>query len=264
MDYQSKIAPSSLRLRAARAKALCFAALFMLVAAPAAWSASIPYGDMDDVSGGGTVFYIDILESSGTDPVPLYDTPDVTLNNLDFDPTSFVATSSGGVDVTDGQLSFGMKALAGHSLETIDFNESGRYTLQGGGSASALYGIGYTLTVLEIDGVAVTPFDILDGASGAKTLPGDLGFLAPWTLQHSLDLDAALTTAGKTFTFGVTKAEITVDDQLLATTDPGNFSFIDKKDFDITVNTDPMIPEPTTLVLAGLGVISLMVRRKSA
>ena len=267
MDYQLRTLLSTLRVRAMRGKALCFPSLFLLVAAPAAWSASINYGDIDDIANGGTLKYLQVTESSGTDPVPLYGPPSVTANLMDFDPSSFVATSSGGIDVTDGQLSYGMDAEPFYAINVLRFTEGGDYSLMGGGSASVVYGISAQVTVLEIDNVAVAPFDLFKSDSGSKSLPGDAGILQQWGFAMDFNLDAALTAAGRTFNYGVTKAEIAINDQLIATSDPGNFAFIAKKNFTTIPDTsfDPNnVPEPTTLALAGLGVIGMLLRRKAS
>src|SRR6476661_5040761 len=69
-------------------------------------AAIISYGNFTVPPSGVT--YVNVSESSGTDPVPLYGPPTpVPPAGLDFDPANFVATANGGAsDVTDGQLNY--------------------------------------------------------------------------------------------------------------------------------------------------------------
>ena len=63
----------------------------------------------------------------------------------------------------------------------------------------------------------------------------------------------------------ITKINVTLDNTLIAsTTEIGSLAFIDKKDFDITVETG--IPEPSTFLLGVLGLAlgSCLVRRRHA
>src|SRR5438270_709188 len=79
----------------------------VLAAGPAAHAATINYGDFPVPPAGIT--FQQVTESSGTDPVPLYGPPTPFVVGLDFDPTSFVSSSTNGAaDITDGQLNFGI------------------------------------------------------------------------------------------------------------------------------------------------------------
>ncbi len=260
------------------------AALVCVAMSSVSQAMSINHGDFDDLGGGGTVMYTDVTESSGTDPVPLFGAPDVSVNLLDFDPTTFSANSGGGgVDFTDGQLNFGIMGVPGAPITTILIREGGDYTLAGVGPATLLgYGIGLRVTVTEIDGVAVTPFDVVGAASGTLSLPGDAGILPgdagialPWDLELEFNLGAALVLQeglefGTDFTLGVTKAEVSIDDTLFSISRPASVALIAKKNFLINISTDPLdpndIPEPTTMALAllaccGLGLGSRRNRR---
>jgi len=269
MDYQMSYSTSSRRQCALKKSSIaCFLSLFFLASAPAAWSATIVYGDFDDLANGGSVLYTDVTESSGTDPVPLYGAPTVAVNLMDFDPGSFTASSSGGIDVTDGQLNYGMMGVPGAVLEGIEIVEGGDYTLLGGGSAAVTYGIAVRVTVLEIDGLAVAPFDIFKSDSDTLSLPGDSGVLQPWDFSLTLDLEQELIDRGTAFIDGVTKAEVSIDDQLIASSQPGSFAFIAKKNFTLDTPTDPIdpnnIPEPATLALTGLGLAVVLTRRQAS
>jgi len=243
-------------------------ALVCMLLSSASQAAHINYGDFDDIVGGGTVMYTDVTESSGTDPVPLFGSPDVSVNLMDFDPTTFSANSGGGgVDFTDGQLNFGIMGVPGAPITNILIREGGDYTLAGIGPATLLgYGIGLRVSVTEIDGVAVVPFDVVGTASGTLSLPGDAGINLPWDLELDFNLGAALVLQagldfGTDFTLGVTKAEVSIDDTLFSISRPASVALIAKKNFLINVDTRPLdpndIPEPTTMALAFLACCGL-------
>ncbi len=252
-----------------------FSAIALVFAAMSSESqaVSINYGDFV----GSTVMYTDVTESSATDMAPLFGGPTVSGNFLDFDPTTFSANSGGGsIDFTDGQLNFGVMGVPGAPITNILIREGGDYTLAGLGPATLLgYGIGLRVTVTEIDGAAVTPFDVVGVASGTLSLPGDAGINLPWDLELDFNLGAALVLQagldfGTDFTLGVTKAEVAIDDTLLSISRPASVALIAKKNFAIDISTDPLspsdIPEPTTMALAllaccGLGLNSRRNRR---
>lgn len=237
----------------------------LVFAAATSASAAINHGDYSDIPP-GTVTYGDVTESSSTDPVPLYNAPSVTGDLLDFDPTGFGASASGaaGFDITDGQLNFMMTAEAGESIDTVNITESGDYSFSGISPVAGTFvvaSLSATVTILEVDGTTLgVPIDVFvpetffnDYATvGGAPAPGFL----KWSLSASVDLVSALPNG---YTFGATKVEVVVNNQLTATTTADNTAFIAKKDF--KVNTGPPIPEPTSLALLGLGSL-LMVRRR--
>jgi hypothetical protein len=61
------------------------------------------------------------------------------------------------------------------------------------------------------------------------------------------------------FELGVSKAEVVINNQLIAMSEPSSLAFIAKKDFTIITNVliDPdfVIPEPSTLSLAALALV---------
>jgi hypothetical protein len=212
----------------------------------------ISYGDFGPVPPG--VMFVDVIESSGTDPVPLFGIPDPFSVGLDFDPTSFVATANGGAaDVTDGQLNFlvmGSVNLPDFvGISTISLFEAGDYTLAGTGTAStqAIAGANILATVTQINGVNVAPINLVP-ASGSVTfdLAANPGIVQPWSLDLMIDVAAQLGPNQK-----ATKVEIAIDNQLLALSETGSLSFIAKKDFRITVEPEGEIPipEPNSLML---------------
>jgi hypothetical protein len=261
------------RFFSASAAALAVALLATL--APVAQAASISYGNFGPVAPG--ISFLNVTESSGTDAVPLYGAPDPFVTGLDFDPTSFVASAAGGgADITDGQLNYtvmgqknGLNVVA---IAGISLFEGGDYTLVGSGTAASQVQAGAILAVkvTEIDGSPVAPIILTPTNAGiAFNLPANPGIVQPWSLGVSVDIGAQLTSLGVPFVVGATKAEVVINNSLVAISEPSSVAFIAKKEFviDIVPETGELnVPEPATvgmmgLALCGLGVVS---RRKSS
>jgi len=223
----------------------------------AAQAATINYGNFGPIPPG--ISFLQVTESSGTDPVPLFGPPDPFVTGLDFDPTTFVATANGGAaDITDGQLNFAIQAGPGLGIGTVSLFESGDYTLVGVGTnaTQALAGVIMSITVTHINGAPVAPFSLpASNASVAFNLQANPGVVQPW----SLGLSAPVNLPQGQF---ATRVEVAINNQLIALSQVGSVSFIAKKDF--RISTTPEIPEPATLMLSGLaGVVSLALRRRS-
>jgi hypothetical protein len=137
-------------------------------------AASINYGNFGPVPPG--VSFLQVTESSGTDPVPLYGTPTPFSVGLDFDPIGFVATSSGGgPDITDAQLNFTIMGNGSTGIGTIGLFEAGDYTLAGVGTpaTSAFAGAILRATITQINGLPVAPISLAPvNASVGFSLPG--------------------------------------------------------------------------------------------
>lgn len=244
----------------------------LLVVSPAHGVDFINYGDFDDFLNGGGIGYVSVTESTGTDTPPLYGEPDVVVNELDFDPKTFTADVSGLAppDITDGQLNFGFYALPGAGVSSFLFNESGDLTLFGIGTdeSEVAYSLRVDLTVLEVDGVAVSPFSLSATEAGSVDLTQvpDPGLGVEWALSVFLDLGPELLQRG----FGpdalVTYGEVVINDTLTAISEERSLAFIAKKDFKAEPGGDLVpdaIPEPTTLALILAGVALAAPRRRS-
>jgi hypothetical protein len=235
-------------LSKASAVALCLALTGIL--SQVASGASISYGNFPVPP---SSMAINVTESSGTDTVPLYGPPTPFPTGLNFNPTSFVSSAvSGGADITDGQLNL---TFMSPGLKTLSLHEAGDYTLLGGGTAatSAFAGAILRATVTEINGAAVAPIVLAPAnASVGFNLAANSGVTQPWSLGTSINIAGQLA-AGQ----NATKVEIQINNQLDALSQPGTIAFIAKKEFILTGDTGPVVPEPATMGLAGLALCGL-------
>lgn len=253
----------------ARASARLVLIVAIAGAASVANAASIHYGDFGPDFPPGAVMYTDVTESSATDAVPLFGVPDLTGDKLDFDPMGFAAAAADlPSDITDGQLNFGLATLEGAGVLSLLVEESGDFTLYGTGTASTSVaaGISITVEILEVDHTALAePISVFATSSIVRDLPSDGPvILAPWDTTVFVDFGPALTAAKIDYEVGVTKAEVVIDNQLLAISEPQSIASIAKKDFSIMpgVEGDP-VPEPTALGLLLLGSLVFVQRRRS-
>lgn len=243
---------------------------------------------------GTHVTYVNVTEDSGSDePLPLFGAPTVTGNSIDFNPTGFDAASSGvGSDITDSNLVFMVTAKSGSRISSITLSEAGDTTLAGNvtpgsmGTASAVFASG-VLDIHEVDFMGINhisvPFSLSFSPSGGTYFLGTDGgggpiFHTPWTGSATLDIDAILIANGFIIPpgpidpeGGATKISIDMDNTLVAVSEVGTSSSIAKKDFGgITIRSNvrlepgggPEIPEPTSVMLVGLGMMGLGIVRR--
>ena len=130
------------------------------------------------------------------------------------------------------------------------------------------------MQVIALADVVVTELD--HGATALTplaTAPIPIGFnltwdllanpgAALWTGIDAKDIENILTNRGVIFDHGVTGLNFIMNNQLFAISEEGTFAFIDKKRIEIDVETE-MIPEPTTALLALLGVLGTCMVRAS-
>jgi hypothetical protein len=216
----------------------------------------IEYGDFT----GSTVWFEDVREDSGTDPTPLYGTPSVAGDSLDFDPVSFQSHSKGvaGVDVTDGALGLAIQAKPGLHIPYVDFAERGDYTLVGfNGDAMATVSALFVVNIVEIDGTSVNVIALNRSMTftpqGQYLLSNGVGPIQQgvWEGQLRIDLDGAL--ADRSISGHVTRVTIVADNTLTtATLTAENEAVIQKKDFSgLAIG----VPEPATLSVLLVGTI---------
>ncbi|WP_428305359.1 PEP-CTERM sorting domain-containing protein [Lacipirellula sp.] len=233
-------------------------------------AASVNYGNFGPVAPGVT--FLNVVESSGTDGVPLYNSPSPFATGLNFTPTVFTSSSTGaGADITDGQLNFTIHGQDGNgnnvAISSINLSENGAYTLAGVGTAATQISVGAIMNVkiTEIDGVAVAPITVIGNASLAKNLVSDAGVASPWALNVFIDVQNQLTTLGVPFVTGATRADVVLNNTLVSISQAGSAASVSKNNFQISiVPQSEVVPEPTTLAMAGLALcgVGLAGRRK--
>jgi hypothetical protein len=243
-------------------RALIVGSLLILSLHPtSADAASISYANTVDPATGTT--FTEIKESSGTDAVPLYGPPTAFTTGLDFEPSSFVAVSTGGgVDFTDGQLNFTITSPL--AINSLSLFEAGGYSLVGAGTpaTSVFAGALMLAKVTHIEGVDVPDINLApSNASFSDSLPGTT-VLAPWSLGVTIDVAAQLAGLGFPANQDATRIEVVINNQLIAISEEASGAIIDKKEFTLTADVD--VPEPGTAILMALavGLLAVASRRK--
>jgi len=218
------------------------------------------------------VMFLDVTEnndeaSSLFAPMPGIGGPIAIGNSLFLDPQGFASQSgNNSADLIDSQLSTVIMAGPGSSIEDIMITELGDYSLGGlqGGQANAQVGAAFFWTILEIDNSAVSLATqatnlILSAGSGPNggiySRPSDDGTAVIWSGAANIDLGGfldSLNIAGS-----ATKVRLTFDNTLQTAADDVSTAFIKKKSINIDVGVSTTVPEPTTALLLGLGVVML-------
>jgi len=259
--------PRVLKSTVTRTFALAFLASALLLVTSAAHAATINYGNFNVPPAG--IMFNNVMESSGTDPVPLFGPPAPFVTGLDFPPTTFVSTASGGAsDITDGQLNFTIMGIVNQGgfvgINTINLFEGGDFTLAGSGTnvTQSLAGAIMRVTVTQINGVPVAPIVLSpSNASVGFNLASNPGIVQPWSLGLGLNVAGQLA-PGQI----ATKVDVSIDNSLLTFSQPGSLAFIAKKEFLInltsTTSGNPFIPEPTTMTLSLLAGVALVGLRR--
>jgi hypothetical protein len=222
--------------------------------------AAIVYGDFS----GDTVDYINVME----DNQQLFGAPIISGDSLVFAPVDFDAESvDGGAELTDGTLSMFVMAQDGFALTDLVIEEAGFFTLAGIGTdiTRVFAGLAASVNIIEVDG---TPFvgspsilNFSETLADFNLADDGVNFLTAWSGIFSVDIaDAAASQLG--ITGDITKVSLTINNQLLAVSEDGSVSFIDKKALDAIVVT---VPEPAAVALFASGLAVMTgVRRRTA
>jgi PEP-CTERM motif len=155
------------------------------------------------------------------------------------------------------QLNFRLMTVPNSGLTSMTISESGDFTLFGGGTAltQVAAGIGIQVDILAVDGIPLAvPLNLFDSTSFVADLLNDGPVQnAHWGNNLLIDFAAALNNANIPFNLGVTKAEVVIDDQLLAISEATSIAIIAKKDFKIGQEFQK-VPEPTSLAMMMLAI----------
>jgi len=196
-----------------------------------------------------------------------------------FFPTDFTASAAGagGYDPTGAQLQTLITATGpGATIDQIYLSEFGDATLlgpAGTGGTGVFASMAGFVTVLEVNGVGVTPTIISFNAGGPNPFGvtgaftpvaiGDGTFSRPtfigtsiWTGLVTIDVEAIVPNA--------TKVQLSFDNDLYAYTElTGNIAKIQKKVVDGPSIIIGVVPEPGTFALLGGGLLALAIRARS-
>lgn len=231
-------------------------------------AAVINYGDTNDFTGGGTVEYVNIAESSNITPLPLYGAPGVSVNTLDFDASTFGASANAGRTTNvNGVASFGIRPMAGYYINAVTLQESGDYTLLGAGTSNTFLQLSapVTVTITEVDGAPIAPVVVSTAlvlapkASGHYNLDDDFG-IGTWQGDLVVDIDFELMQAGVSYTFGATDVDVTLDNSMVLETEAASSTLVRMADTSAMATVS--LPEPSTVTLALLGLGGLLLRRR--
>ena len=261
---------------------------FALLAGWIAWSLAsssqavpINYGDFL----ASTVTYRMVTEDTNSpgDATPLFGTPTISGNSMDFNPIGFDSESSGaaGNDITRGELVFMVEAnnKQVHAIQNLSIKELGDLTLSGNGTDATSVSVRMptVIEIVEVDGVAITPIELSMMSSpplpvlnpmfavlpsnassdGTFQLATDGGgqpiYATQWAGSLFVDLQDALLKSGMPFTRGVTKINVSFANVFASTSEDGTVARIAKKDVSgLTVTAN--IPEPAS---SGLALMAL-------
>lgn len=175
-------------------------------------------------------------------------------NQLSFFPTSFVAQSGSGIDVTSSTIAVTVTAHAGYDLSSFNLTEGGDYFYFSSTGAPLTAGVSATgqLRVTPLPGVTQSA-GIVAGATAANSF---LNFnTTNWTAAASVTAPVATTVAN-----------VTIQNILAAyTLNDVGYSFIEKKEVFLTVGVTP-VPEPETyaMMLAGLAALGFLASRRGS
>lgn len=193
--------------------------------------------------------------------VGLYGMPTVSGDSLIFTPTNFSALSTNGQGIVtkNGTLNVSIVANSGYQFSTISLTERGDYYLIG---SDAAVSVGGQIRVFDQDDpvnnevnsniVATAPFNAYTTIPTFST--------TNWTANASVAVPASGWGGSDGIVSGI---NLTIENLLIASTAAaGSAAYIEKK-FAGTTIVISAVPEAETwtLLLAGLGLVGLAVRR---
>jgi len=238
----------------------------VLVVAASSNAVITNYGDLS----ANHFFYRQIMEDSTTDSIPLYGSPSTAGDALIFSPMSFgIVASNGSFDYMDGTLAATIDAVGNSTIGEIRFAETGDYSLGGNGTSATNASVSASLFVriVEVDRVSINPVSYstnftFSPSDGTYDLINDPGMGKIW--NGSVYVDVAAILAANNIIGNATKVNISLDNMLMAFSEPGTLAYIKKKQIErMTIETIP-IPEPATILLLVIGGLTLIRRHRKA
>ena len=253
-------------------------ALIAMAAVSPAVAAPILYGNFS----GTHVTYLAVTETPA-DPLQLFGPPILSGGVLDFSPVLFEAIAGNGSDTATGDLSFTLVAKPGSRIDRITIAEHGDTTLRGSvpvgttdtWSQANANGLSMgTFAIREVDFAPISPivipFALFFSPSGGTFFLGTDGgggplFETPFTGSAELDVEAVLFAHNiLPFALGATTIDVEWTNTLEAASEPDTFVRIGKNHVSITTTVIPVqaVPEPTTALLFGCGMVAVTLARR--
>jgi hypothetical protein len=140
-------------------------------------------------------------------------------------------------------------------VQVVNLSEAGNFSLTGVGTPATQVVAGAIIraAVTQINGVNVAPINLLPSTvSAGFNLVANPGVLQPWSLGTSVNVSGQMSLLGYNANQIATKVDVSINNQLIALSEPLSSASISKTDFVITIT--PPVPEPAAMTLGSLAV----------
>ncbi len=218
-----------------------FVGIISFIAAPLP-AAIMNYGDFM----GDNYTFVDVTEDN-LEASLFYGAFSTGGDSLLVDPDGFAVqvNPGAGAALLDSELEMMIVPKGDASVDQIDFQEEGDYTITGDGNVTAA--ISYFWQIVEVDD---TPVDPISGNGNGSFNTSTAGTGELWSLGFNIDLAAELAAAeaaaGQDFGDRITMVNFRFDNTLTATAaDALSIAFIKKKQ---TSGIRITVPEPSTFL----------------
>ena len=192
----------------------------------------------------------------------LFGTPVVTGDSFYFTPTSFTAESYNGAGIDSTSATFNVSVVAndGYFISSTLLSETGDYYKLSESTAVGAVAVGGQLIVRDLNAP-------LSSALSSITSAMPLDVITSFAYFQTTNWSATASVVLPEDWGPVAGVNVTLENILLASTvNPASAAFIEKKFAGITVIASMASPVPETnhygMLLAGLGLVGFMVRRK--